>query len=163
MKRGKPTATRPGVAEAVTAARAVLAAADTTLDGWSCEASTDCCRFGVTGREPFVTAVEWEIVRIAVAARGLPKRRLVVVDERPCRLLDERGRCAVYDARPLGCRTFYCDRASGPTRRPPRDTLAELGRKLADLSERVEPGEGPRALSRRLEELEQRGVAKRPR
>src|SRR5262249_44730554 len=87
--------------------------------GWSCPASTECCRFGITGREPYVTSIEIAALRKAIAARGgarswkkakdgrvaLPLAR----DERRCPLLDDAGRCAVYDARPLGCRTFYCD------------------------------------------------------
>ena len=38
--------------------RALYTKIDRELEGWGCEASTDCCRFGVTGREPYPTAIE---------------------------------------------------------------------------------------------------------
>src|SRR5262245_14851856 len=56
--------------------RAAYARIDSALDGWTCDASTDCCRFGVTGREPYPTAIELAELERAVKARGgLPKRR----------------------------------------------------------------------------------------
>jgi Fe-S-cluster containining protein len=118
------------------------------LEGWSCDDSADCCRFGSTGREPYVWPVEWALLARAISARGaVPKRsRLAIAGN--CPLLDRAGRCTVYDARPFGCRTFFCDRAKGPERRPPRAALAELGRRIATLSERAEPGSGPRPLTR---------------
>jgi Fe-S-cluster containining protein len=89
---------------------------DAAFAGWSCPASTECCRFGVTGREPYVTSVELALLERAVAARGgRPKasrdKRLPLANERPCPLLSSDGRCTVYASRPLGCRTFYCERA----------------------------------------------------
>src|SRR3954469_7541682 len=79
------------------------------LQGWGCDASTECCRFGVTGREPYPTAVELAELDRAVRARGgLPKRRsLPVARERRCTLLGDDGRCLVYASRPFGCRTFF--------------------------------------------------------
>ena len=44
--------------------------ADGLYAGWSCPASTECCRFGITGREPYVTSIELAAVRRAIAARG---------------------------------------------------------------------------------------------
>jgi Fe-S-cluster containining protein len=129
--------------------RAVYAEVDALLVGWTCDASTDCCRFGVTGREPYPTAVELAELERAVRARGgLPKRRSLPTvggggaggsrggkggadggggrkgggDERRCALLSDGGKCLVYASRPFGCRTFFCDRARGPAGEPARAT-----------------------------------------
>jgi uncharacterized protein len=140
--------------------RAVYVEVDTLLAGWSCDASTDCCRFGVTGREPYPTAIEQAELERAVRARGgLPKRRSLPTvdargkDERRCSLLSDAGKCLVYAARPFGCRTFFCERASGPAkehvRAMPKDEIARLGRSVADLSARFAPADpGPRPMSK---------------
>jgi Fe-S-cluster containining protein len=128
---------------------------DEVLSGWSCSLSLDCCHFARTGREPYLWPNEWALLRRAFAARGLGKRRLAVLPHGPsgreadgaCPLLSREGRCTVYADRPFGCRTYFCDKGLGPTRRPPRQELAELGRRIAMLARRVEPHEGPRALT----------------
>jgi len=141
--------------------RALYARIDRQLEGWTCDASTDCCRFGVTGREPYPTAIEIAELERAIRARGgLPKRRSLPVapskgrDERRCSLLGDDGRCLVYASRPFGCRTFFCDRAQGPVGERadsglPRGVIAEAGRDIAALSARFAPADpGPRPLSR---------------
>ena len=132
--------------------RALYAEIDRAFSGWACEASTDCCRFGVTGREPYPTAIEMAELERAVKARGgLPKRRsLPVAGERRCTLLGDDGRCLVYDARPFGCRTFFCQRAQDAMGQAlPKKVIAEVSRKVADLSERFRPADpGPRPISR---------------
>jgi Fe-S-cluster containining protein len=114
----------------------IYAEVDALLEGASCDASTDCCRFGVTGREPYLTAVEIaELERASRARGGIPKRRrLPVAGERRCAFLSDEGRCWVYDARPFGCRTFFCDRAVLPGRSP-RAAIARLTRDLSALAE----------------------------
>jgi uncharacterized protein len=148
----------------------LYAKVDEALQGWGCDASTDCCRFGVTGREPYPTAVELEELERAVKARGgLPKRRSLPTvpsrggasrsekrgrDERRCALLGDDGRCLVYASRPFGCRTFFCERARGPVGERsasdlPREAIAEVARDIAALSARFAPTDpGPRPLSR---------------
>ena len=153
---------------------AVYAEADAALAGWSCPASTECCRFEITGREPYVTSVEIEALERAVAALGGPRalaarggapaggragragrgRRLAVVDdgerEGRCPMLDARGRCAVYAWRPLGCRTFYCERASAGAALPQR-RINELVRKVQEIAARHRPdGDRGRPLRRAL-------------
>lgn len=135
--------------------RALYARIDGALEGWACEASTDCCRFGVTGREPYPTAVEIAELERAVRARGgLKKRRtLPVAGERRCALLDDDGKCLVYASRPFGCRTFFCERATSAvgegTRALPKTEIAAVSRAIADLSARFDPRDpGPRPLSR---------------
>lgn len=141
--------------EALAGLRAIYAEVDTITAGFGCEASTDCCRFGVTGREPYPTAVELAELERAVRARGgLGKRRsLPVAGERRCAMLSDEGRCVVYASRPFGCRTFFCERATGPSgeiaRDLPKAEIARLGRAIADLSARFAPRDpGPRPLSR---------------
>lgn len=112
-------------------ALAILGQADRLLDGWSCEGSAECCDFAHTGREPYVTDAEFALVAAEVRRQGkkLPAPR----EDGQCPFLDDAKRCTVYDARPLGCRTFYCDRASGFGRFPRRE-IAALPRALEDLS-----------------------------
>ena len=151
--------------------RALYAKVDGALEGWGCDASTDCCRFGVTGREPYPTAVEVAELDRAVKARGgLPKRRSLPLasphargarrsrqadadddrrggeDERRCALLGDDGRCLVYASRPFGCRTFFCERARGPVGERadsglPRETITEVARDIAALSARFAPAD----------------------
>jgi hypothetical protein len=131
--------------------RLLYARIDEALVGWTCEASTDCCRFGVTGREPYPTAVELAELERAVRARGgLPKRRsLPLASERRCALLGDDGRCLVYAWRPFGCRTFFCERALGPTKDLPKGAVKEIAGEIAALSARFAPADpGPRPLSR---------------
>jgi Fe-S-cluster containining protein len=152
--RSQPWKTSPARAEL----RAIYARVDAKLASYSCDASTECCRFGVTGREPYVTPVELAEVEHAVAARGFPTqakrapRSLPLVDEeRRCPLLEDDGRCRIYDARPLGCRTCCCDRAHGDMKRFPRDELNRAARDVADLAARYAPRDpGARPFTRAL-------------
>ncbi len=128
--------------------------------GAACPGSTECCLFGVTGRQPYLTSIEAALVRRALAESGLGERKLSRTrtrtrplplaggrDERPCPMLDPSGRCSVYAARPLGCRTFYCRRAAGEL--PSRGDLRPLLRRLQDLAARHERGgEQARPLDR---------------
>jgi hypothetical protein len=131
----------------------VYARTDARLAGWSCAASTDCCHFERTGREPLLWPNEWALLSRALAARGGPsavvkKRRLPLVDdEGRCPLLDDAGRCKVYTARPFGCRTFFCAAASGPERRVPRDAIQGFAREIVALAQAADPCcSGPRSL-----------------
>ncbi|WP_437321449.1 YkgJ family cysteine cluster protein [Sorangium sp. So ce385] len=144
---------------------AVYREAEEVFHGWTCQASTECCRFGITGREPYVTSVELAAVRRAIAALGGPRalqgvvraggagapeptasagepgrrRALPQAAERRCPLLTDAGRCAIYAARPLGCRTFFCDRAAAgaPVR---HNDVTRLVRKVQEIAARHEPG-----------------------
>lgn len=119
-------------------------ATDELLEGWSCDSSTDCCHFGRTGREPYLLAIEFELVAARLKAQPIKKepsqttrrghRLAIVDDERRCPLLDPQGKCRVYDVRPFGCRTFFCERASGPGRMPRTQTRDEL-RQISALNE----------------------------
>lgn len=143
--------------------------------GWSCASSTECCRFGITGLEPYVTSIELAAIRRAVAASGsslaakhahrtsprsaqaLPTGRTKLPmhrAERPCPMLTEEGRCAIYAARPLGCRTFYCATAVEGGRVRQREVNA-LVRRIQDIAAQHEPGgDKGRPMTRALSERE---------
>ena len=139
---------------------ALYARVDALYADWTCPSSTECCRFGITGRQPYVTAIEASAIRHVLARRGglleANKRALPMLlseaQERVCPLLNKQQRCSVYKQRPLGCRTFYCNKAtcgSGPD----RDALAQLTRELQDLAARHRMGgDEPRPLMRVLED-----------
>jgi len=133
--------------------RALYQQVDALLAPWTCPASGDCCHFARTGREPYVHAIELDELRRAARAANVPKRKgalAVIADDRRCPMLGEGGRCRVYASRPFGCRTYFCEKVEGPGKLP-RAAVAELGRRIADLSERAYPRDpGPRALSRAL-------------
>ncbi|CAN5924770.1 hypothetical protein BH11MYX4_BH11MYX4_66020 [soil metagenome] len=169
---------RPGDLEAqqgLSALRGVYAEVDRLLEGWSCESSTDCCRFGITGREPYPTAIEQAELERGVRARGgLPRRRSLPTvnarggDERRCPLLSDEGRCLVYASRPFGCRTFFCERGHGPAHEPvralPSKEIARLSRAIVDLSARFAPGDpGPRPMSKVTAAWDERGDTRRRR
>jgi Fe-S-cluster containining protein len=127
--------------------RSIYARADALYADWSCPSSTECCRFGITGRQPYITSIELSLLRHGLAKRdeaSAPRHRALPItrdaaSERICPLLEGSGRCSVYAERPLGCRTFYCGRAQAGTG-PSRDDLAELVRALQDLAARHELG-----------------------
>ena len=141
----------------------LYAEVDAAFAATSCPGTTECCRFGRTGREPYVTSLEAALVMRAVRRRGntLPARPgplhethrelPVVRDERACPLLDPEGRCSIYGQRPFGCRTFYCERATSlsPVR---HKAVVDFVRRLKDLAARHEPrGDEGRPLTRALE------------
>lgn len=121
---------------------AILREADAFLEGWSCPASTECCRFAVTGREPWLTEVEWRILEAEIKRQG--RRTPAIPDDGTCPFLSGEGRCTVYAVRPLGCRTFFCDRASGPGSYPRKD-VSRLPRALDDASAPAHAGDDGRA------------------
>jgi Fe-S-cluster containining protein len=131
--------------------------ADALFEGATCDTSTECCRFGITGREPQVTSIEIALIRRAIKRRGgalSEKKRALPLssdsaqkNERICPMLARDGRCAIYEDRPLGCRTFFCSRAS-LVQKPARDEIKDLVRRLQELAARHEEnGDRPRALS----------------
>lgn len=106
--------------------RAVHARADQTVAPWSCPASAECCQLGATGKLPWLFFSEWRRLLEALAAQGrtLPEPRA----DGGCPFLEPGGkRCSVYEARPVACRTFFCQRAAGPKddRRAQIDALFE--------------------------------------
>lgn len=164
-RRPRPGATDRAAEDALLAELAAIQAeVDARFAGWTCDASTTCCRFGLTGREPYVTAVELLAVRRAVArsgrkldlgagrggdpsrsgatSRSRGRRVLPVaeeVDERRCPLLGADDRCTIYASRPFGCRTFFCDRAIAGDPVTQRDINAFVAR-IRAVAAKLGPG-----------------------
>lgn len=141
--------------------RAVYAEVEQAYAGHGCEGTTECCRFAITGREPYVTSIEVLAVQRAIAARGgplKPKKRALPIahrtrdDERVCPLLDEGARCAIYADRPLGCRTFWCHRATSD-RQVDQKELNGFVRQVQEIAaEHEHGGDKGRPLTRALGE-----------
>lgn len=69
-----------------------------------CALSGRCCRFLEFGHTLFVSTAE---VDFLLAFASAPRRPL---DQgASCPWQDSRGHCTARDARPLGCRAYYCD------------------------------------------------------
>lgn len=124
---------------------AIYREADALLAGWSCANSAECCRFGITGKTPYVTSLEVAGLQVALRAAGRRVEGLQSAAGRPpaegaCPFLGPQLRCTVYQARPLGCRTFYCHRAEAGGRRVPHATWRELVRRLEDLARQHQKG-----------------------
>ena len=146
---------RPEEEELLHELREIYAETDALHEGIGCATSTECCRFGITRREPYVTSVELLAVERAVAARGGPlsaKRRALPLTgdparERVCPFLDVNARCSVYASRPFGCRTFFCERRTADL--PDRKAIRVLGDRVRALATRHAPGgDAPRPLTR---------------
>lgn len=167
MKRPPPRSPRWSSSPERAALLALYAEADALVDGWTCacsragvggEPEAQCCHFAVTGREPYPTAVELEEVRHAMRTGGVAARdprKLPIAELHPCPLLSDDGRCRIYASRPFGCRTFFCDdhreAPFGGRAKLPRDRINEIGRRIADLSARLDPRDPhPRPLVRAL-------------
>lgn len=116
--------------------RGLFLAANARYAGWDCARSGDCCQVTRTGREPYVWPVEWAMVQegLRLAGRSLP---LLPRADGACPLLDEAGRCSLYAHRPLGCRTFYCERGAGP--RVTREDVTGLMQRLERVSLQRDP------------------------
>jgi Fe-S-cluster containining protein len=71
-----------------------------------CAISGRCCRFEEYGHTLFVSAPEFALL---LADATPPSRPLV--DGATCPWQDDRGRCSAREARPMGCRVYFCDPA----------------------------------------------------
>ena len=124
--------------------RGIYRDTDRAYATFSCAGSAACCHRALTVRPPWLWAVEWLAVeeRLRGDCRPLPPAR----EDGACPFLDAQGRrCSIYEDRPFGCRTFFCDGARGPPRHPSAE-MGRLSRALEDLSLRAAPDCEPRAL-----------------
>ena len=119
--------------------------ADAAYRPYACPASGECCQLSVTRRQPWLWRAEWLRVqqRLRADGRPMPPPRA----DGACPLLDASGvRCSIYADRPLGCRTFFCDRIQGPPRQPV-EVMDALQRRMLQLSEELdEDAAEPRQL-----------------
>jgi Fe-S-cluster containining protein len=80
--------------------------AEVSRRGASCALSGRCCRFAEYGHTLFLTAAE-----AALLLDEAPPPSRPLDDGETCPWQDARGRCTARDARPLGCRVYFCDPA----------------------------------------------------
>ncbi len=128
-----------------TAARALetlYRQADQAWAGFRCPGTAECCQLAKRGREPWLWGVEWDALRRVVPKLPPPRA------DGGCQFLDAEGRrCTVYASRPLGCRTYFCHRATGPGKEPTEE-MDRLQRRLETIARGVRPDEpGPRPLT----------------
>jgi Fe-S-cluster containining protein len=118
----------------------------------NCIQRTECCRFRLTGRTPFLTKGEALVAAKAVRASG--RKQLPPSIEGACPLLHPAtGRCLIYEGRPFGCRTHFCAAAGGPYA---RKEVADLIHRLEDIDHALggnEAMELPVALERTMREI----------
>lgn len=110
--------------------RAVLTQADAAWKAHGCPASAECCQLEKTQRPPYLWPSEWAVLLafLKKEKRPLPPPRV----DGGCPFLQADGkRCSVYEARPFGCRTFFCHRRVGPSKLPADKTNALLERLAA--------------------------------
>jgi hypothetical protein len=113
-----------------------------------CALRTECCRFQLTGKTPYLTRGEALVAAQAFKATG--RRSLPVREDGACPLLDSgTSKCLIYDSRPFGCRTHFCQAAGGPY---PRRDVAGLIHKLEKTSQ-ILGGSDARPLAPAIQEF----------
>jgi hypothetical protein len=78
--------------------------ADVARRGPACRLSGRCCRFEEYGHTLFLSAPE-----LAVLLADAPAPSRPLDDGATCPWQDDRGRCTAREARPLGCRVYFCE------------------------------------------------------
>ncbi|MDP3151289.1 MAG: YkgJ family cysteine cluster protein [Archangium sp.] len=129
---------------AATETRAVLRQGSAAWARHSCPGTSECCQLATTKRPPWLWPSEWKVLeaRLARDRRALPAARA----DGGCPFLDAGGkRCTVYEDRPLGCRTFFCQRIIGPNKLPADETNALMER-LSALNLAVDDRCEPRSI-----------------
>jgi len=144
MKRHPSTRANP-LAETQSAAlaevRAVYAELARRPVERQCTLSTQCCQFKITGATPYLTKGEALFAARGVRAAG--RKELPERTDGACPLLHPyTGRCMIYNERPLGCRTHFCDAAGGQYA---RGEVVDLIRRLEKVDALLN-GNGPRML-----------------
>jgi Fe-S-cluster containining protein len=83
-----------------------------------CVISGRCCRFEEFGHTLFVSAPEF-----ALLLADAPQACRPLDEGATCPWQDEKGRCTAREARPMGCRVYFCD----PRYEPASGEVAERG------------------------------------
>lgn len=112
------------------ALRALYNALDAEVAGLGpvCRLSGRCCRFEEYGHTLFVSAPEVALLLVD----GPPPAR-ALDDGATCPWQDGLGRCTARDARPLGCRVYYCDPAYQDHASDLSETYIARLKQLADV------------------------------
>ena len=137
---------RDQIQQAIAEVRAVYAELAKRPIERSCVVRTECCQFNLTGLTPHLTLGEALVAAKGVRAAG--RKELPKSMAGACPLLKlETGRCLIYQDRPFGCRTHFCDAAGGPY---PRKSVLDLIRRLEDVDQRL-GGDGSRKIEGAVE------------
>lgn len=142
---------RSNPSDPIAAVRAIYAELAARPIERGCIARTECCRFKLTGKTPYLT--KGEALVAAKAWRATGRTRLPASADGACPLLERAtGRCLIYEGRPFGCRTHFCAAAGGPYA---RGAVVDLIHRLEDI-DRGLGGEGalplPAAVAQALGE-----------
>ena len=107
-----------------------------------CIRRTECCQFKLTGKTPQLTRGEALLAAHGFRASG--RKELPQHTDGSCPFLQPKThKCLIYESRPLGCRTHFCQSAGGPMDR--KDVL-DLIRRLEEIDSEL-GGDGPHALT----------------
>ena len=107
----------------------------------NCLRRTECCQFRLTGKVPQLT--RGEALLAAHAFRATGRKFLPLPPDGACPMLrNDTHKCLIYESRPFGCRTHFCQAAGGPIER--REVLA-LIRRLEKVDFEM-GGDGPHPL-----------------
>lgn len=101
-----------------------------------CTGIARCCHFRLNGRTPYLT--RGEAIVAARAWRAAGRREVAPAPDGCCPFLRDE-RCQIYDGRPFGCRTHFCEAAGGPAR---RREVRDLIRRLEEVDRQL-GGSGP--------------------
>jgi Fe-S-cluster containining protein len=113
----------------------------------NCTGISECCRFKLTGRTPFITKGEALVAWQGIRASG--RKALPASIDGACPLLKPDGKCMIYQHRPFGCRTHFCKAAGGPYS---RDEVRALIQRL-EVIDRKLGGDGGVNLPAALDQL----------
>lgn len=107
----------------------------------NCLRRTECCQFQLTGKIPQLT--RGEALLAAQAFRATGRKTLPQRQDGACPMLQaDTGKCLIYEARPFGCRTHFCQNAGGPIE---RHEVLPLIRHLEKIDREL-GGDGPHPL-----------------
>ena len=95
-----------------------------------CRLSGRCCRFQEYGHTLFLSSLEADLL---LADAPQPIRPLD--DGASCPWQDAQGRCTAREARPLGCRAYFCDPAYQPFASELSESFIQRLKRLADSLE----------------------------
>ena len=98
----------------------------------NCTGIAKCCSFRVNGRTPFLT--KGEALVAAQAWRAAGRKEVVAPADGSCPFLSRAGRCQIYEGRPFGCRTHFCETAGGPYG---RGEVRDLIQRLESIDQRL--------------------------
>ena len=121
----------------------------------NCTGIARCCAFRLNGRTPFLT--KGEALVAAQAWRAAGRKEVVIPADGSCPFLGRNARCEIYEGRPFGCRTHFCDAAGGPYA---RGEVRDLIQRLETIDQRFGGSGGvnlPTAVANALQELPGKG------